>query len=130
MSAHGRILLVDDDREILEMTELLLAKQGYEVLVASSGEEALDMAQDSLPHLILLDINMPGMDGWEVLRLLREDESTRDLPVMMFSVQYEVRDKLHAMQQGAQDYVTKPFDTERLIAKVRQVVPAITGGSQ
>ena len=112
------------------MTELLLAKQGYEVLVASSGEEALDIAQDSLPHLVLLDINMPGMDGWEVLRLLREDESTRDLPVMMFSVQYEVRDKLHAMQQGAQDYVTKPFDTERLIAKVRQVVPAITGGSQ
>lgn len=116
------ILLVDDDPEILEMTELLLRGSGYQVDLCGSGEEALIRLQLERPDLILLDINMPGMDGWETLRILREDEATRDIPVMMFSVNFEVREKLHALQQGAHDYITKPFDTASLLRRVGDIV--------
>ncbi len=117
-----RVLLVDDDREILEMTSLLLGGAGYAVTTAASGEEALYRVREEIPDLVLLDINMPGMDGWEVLRVLQEDESTAAIPVVMFSVNFEVREKLRALQQGARDYVTKPFDTEALLHRVGELV--------
>ena len=117
-----RVLLVDDDREILEMTSLLLGGAGYAVTTAASGEEALYRVREEIPDLVLLDINMPGMDGWEVLRVLQEDEATAGIPVVMFSVNFEVREKLRALQQGARDYVTKPFDTEALLRRVRELV--------
>jgi len=119
---RARILVVDDDREILEMTALLLQGAGFEVLLAGSGEEALYRLGEAPPALVLLDINMPGMDGWEVLRVLQEDEMTRALPVIMFSVNFELREKLHALQLGAADYITKPFDTESLVRRVRDTL--------
>lgn len=122
MSRSARVLVVDDDREILEMTQLLLGAAGHDVVLAASGEEALYRVQDDLPDLILLDINMPGMNGWEVLRVLKEDEGTASVPVMMFSVNFEVREKLRALQQGAQDYITKPFDTAVLLRRVGEVL--------
>ncbi|MFN7965496.1 MAG: response regulator [Acidobacteriota bacterium] len=118
------VLLVDDDREILEMTELLLRASGYTVRLAGSGEEALFQVQELAPDLILLDINMPGLDGWETLRVLKEDEATSSIPVVMFSVNFEVREKLRALQQGARDYVTKPFDTEGLLRRVAEIAGA------
>lgn len=117
-----RVLLVDDDREILEMTSLLLECGGYDVAAAASGEEALSRVRDCDPAVILLDINMPGLDGWTVLRVLKEDHATASIPVMMFSVNFEVREKLRALQQGAADYVVKPFDTEALIARLAEHV--------
>ncbi len=117
-----RVLLVDDDREILEMTSLLLGGAGYAVTTAASGEEALYRVREEIPDLVLLDINMPGMDGWEVLRVLQEDEATAGIPVVMFSVNFEVREKLRALQQGARDYVTKPFDTEALLRRVGELL--------
>ncbi len=117
-----RVLLVDDDREILEMTSLLLGGAGYAVTTAASGEEALYRVREEIPDLVLLDINMPGMDGWEVLRVLQEDEATAGIPVVMFSVNFEVREKLRALQQGALDYVTKPFDTEALLRRVGELL--------
>ena len=104
-----RVLVVDDDREIVEMTRMILESGGYQVISAVSGEEAIREAVGSHPHLILLDINMPGMDGWETLKILKVDEGTREIPVAMFSIKPEVRDKLQGLKQGAFDYITKPF---------------------
>ncbi len=120
--SRPRVLLVDDDREILEMTSLLLGGAGYAVTTAGSGEEALYRVREEIPDLVLLDINMPGMDGWEVLRVLQEDEATAAVPVVMFSVNFEVRERLRALQQGARDYVTKPFDTAALLRRVGELV--------
>ena len=122
MSVNATILLVDDDHEIREMTSLLLGGAGFEVRTAGSGEEAIYRTQQERPDLILLDINMPGVDGWETLRLLREDERTQHTPVIMFSVNFELREKLYALQQGAQDYVTKPFDTDGLLRRIREAL--------
>lgn len=122
MTAGGRILLIDDDREILDMTSVLLNGSGYGVVTAGSGEEALFLVQEEFPDLIMLDINMPGMGGWEVLRVLKEDENTAAIPVVMFSVNFEVREKLRALQQGARDYITKPFDTEGLLRRVGDIL--------
>ena len=117
------ILVVDDDPSIVQMTTLLLRQAGYTVRSARSGEEALLAVRDeAMPHLILLDVTMPGMDGWEVLRLLKSDEATAPVPVVMFSVRYEIRDKVHAMQQGAYDYITKPFSTEDLLVRVERIL--------
>jgi DNA-binding response OmpR family regulator len=123
--SDGRtILLVDDDREVLQMTALLLRSDGYDVATAASGEEALYAVREATPDAVLLDINMPGMDGWEVLRVLKEDRRTADIPVVVFSVNFEVREKLRALQQGAADYVVKPFDTQRFLERMRTLLNA------
>jgi len=127
VSAHDRVLVVDDDREILEMTALLLRASQYDPVLAASGDEALYVVQESPPDLILLDINMPGLDGWEVLRVLKEDEAAAHIPVVMFSVNFELRDKLRALQLGAADYVTKPFDTGSLLARIGEILAAPAG---
>jgi DNA-binding response OmpR family regulator len=121
------VLVVDDDREILDMTALLLRGGQYDPVLAASGDEALYIVQESPPDLVLLDINMPGLDGWEVLRVLKEDEHAAHIPVVMFSVNFELRDKLRALQQGAADYVTKPFDTGSLVARIGEILAAPTG---
>lgn len=124
MSDGRTILLVDDDREVLQMTALLLRSDGYDVATAASGEEALYAVREATPDAVLLDINMPGMDGWEVLRVLKEDRRTADIPVVVFSVNFEVREKLRALQQGAADYVVKPFDTQRFLERMRTLLNA------
>jgi len=116
------LLVVDDDPEIREMTALLLSGAGHRVETAASGEEALDLVRRQRFGVVLLDINMPGMDGWEVLRLLQEDEATATVPVIMFSIRFELREKLHALQCGAMDYVTKPFDVDDLLARVERLL--------
>lgn len=121
MERQKCILLVDDDPAIVEMTSLLLGQAGYSVHPALSGEEALLRVRRQQPDLVLLDVNMPGMDGWEVLRLLKSEEETAAIPVMMFSVKYEIRDKVHALQEGACDYITKPFSTEDLLVRVEHI---------
>ena len=116
-----RVLVVDDDRDTTELTALVLQGAGYSVHQANSGEEALQVALEDPPDLVLLDINMHAMDGWETLRLLRVDESTRNLPVAMFSVKYDIREKIQGMQLGATDYITKPFEHDDLIRRVRRI---------
>jgi DNA-binding response OmpR family regulator len=119
--AAKRVLVVDDDREIVEMTRLILESGGYQVLPAASGEEALKSAARDRPDLILLDINMPGMDGWETLKILKIDEETRAIPVAMFSIKLELRDKVHGLKQGAFDYITKPFSYDEILERVRRI---------
>lgn len=122
MSERQRILVVDDQQEILELTATVLAGAGFDVRTASSGGEALARVAGGSFDLVLLDINMPQMDGWETLRLLRADEELEELPVVMFSVKGELSDKVHSLQEGAAGYVTKPFVVDDLVAQIRRVL--------
>jgi DNA-binding response OmpR family regulator len=129
MTASARVLVVDDQEDIREMARLVLASAGYEVVVAPSGREALRLARQTAFDLLLLDINMPDLDGWATLRLLRADEELDRLAVAMFSVKSEVRDKVTSWQDGAIDYITKPFGVDELIARVGRILDARGRGS-
>jgi len=128
MSEPQRILVVDDQREILDLTATVLSSAGFSVVTASSGDEALDQVADSSFDLVLLDINMPRMDGWETLRLMRADDQLDELPVVMFSVKGEVSDKVQSLQEGASGYITKPFVVDELISRVQRVLEVGTAG--
>ena len=119
------ILVVDDDADIVNLTRLVLERGGYRASAAGSGHEALRVVQNERPDLVLLDINMPGMDGWQVLRVLKVDERTHAIPVAMFSIKGEVRDKVRGLQDGACDYVTKPFTYEELLGRIENIFRAL-----
>ena len=116
-----KILIVDDEDDILHFLELVLREKGYEVATAGSGYEALTRTQMEKPDLVLLDIMMPQMDGWEVLKLLRVDEETRRIPVAMLSARTEAKDRVQGLQEGAVDYICKPFSLKELLSKIEQV---------
>jgi DNA-binding response OmpR family regulator len=113
-----KILCVDDEEDILNFLELVLSEKGYAVVTASGGQEALTKAQLERPDLVLLDIMMPQMDGWEVLKLLRVDEETAEIPVAMLSARTEARDRVQGLQEGAIDYICKPFSLAELLGKI------------
>ena len=119
------VMVVDDDADIVDMTRLVLEDGGYHVTAARSGPEALRALDRERPDLIILDINMPEMDGWQVLRLLQTDDRTRSIPVAMFSIKAEVRDRLHGLQEGAFDYIVKPFSCDELLQRVRRIFEAL-----
>jgi DNA-binding response OmpR family regulator len=129
MSHARRVLVVDDQEDIREMARLVLTGAGYDVVAASSGREALRLARETAFDLVLLDINMPEMDGWATLRLLRADEGHDDLPVAMFSVKSDVRDKVAGLKDGAIDYITKPFGVDELASRVSRILSAHGGAS-
>jgi DNA-binding response OmpR family regulator len=112
------ILVVDDEADILHFLELVLKERGYEVLTAPGGERALALAREHVPDLMLLDIMMPQMDGWEVLRLLRVDPRTATIPVAMISARTDAKDRVQGLQEGALDYICKPFSLDELLAKL------------
>jgi DNA-binding response OmpR family regulator len=116
-----KILVVDDEDDILNFLELVLSEKGYQVATASGGQEALTKAQLERPDLVLLDIMMPQMDGWEVLKLLRVDEDTAEVPVAMLSARTEARDRVQGLQEGAIDYICKPFSLSELLGKIEAI---------
>jgi DNA-binding response OmpR family regulator len=116
-----KILVVDDEDDILHFLEMVLREKGYQVTTASGGHEALTRAQIDKPDLMLLDIMMPQMDGWEVLKLLRVDEDTRRIPVAMLSARTEAKDRVQGLQEGAIDYICKPFSLTELIGKIEAI---------
>ena len=116
-----KILVVDDEEDILNFLELVLRERGYEVATASSGYEALTRTQMEKPDLVLLDIMMPQMDGWEVLKLLRVDEATAKIPVAMLSARTEAKDRVQGLQEGAVDYICKPFSLQELLGKIETI---------
>jgi DNA-binding response OmpR family regulator len=122
VTARARILVVDDDPSIVDVATTVLGSAAYDVAAARTGADALRLARNERFDLMLLDINMPGMDGWETLRLIKADEAIHDLPVVMFSVKGEVRDKVHGLQEGAVDYLTKPFEVDELLSRVGRVL--------
>ena len=120
-----KILLVDDEEDILDFLELILEEQGYSIVKANSGREALLAAQMHRPELILLDIMMPEMDGWEVLKLLKADEEVAHIPVAMLTARTEMKDKIQGLQEGAIDYICKPFATKELLDKLQIILAQV-----
>lgn len=117
---QGNILIVDDTPENLTVLTRMLAEQGYLVRPAISGELALKAVKKSQPDLILLDIMMhPGIDGYEVCRLLKADTMTRDIPILFMSALHDTVNKLKAFEIGGVDYITKPFQVEEVLARVK-----------
>jgi len=111
-----RILLVDDERAILESLRYALEKEGYDVLEASEGSEALELARTRSPDLVLLDIMLPGMSGFEVCRILRKESS---VPILMLTARADEPDRVVGLDLGADDYITKPFSIREVLARIR-----------
>jgi len=122
-----KILAIDDEPDVLEFLRLVLTKSGYQVATAANGTEGLIRAHVERPDLILLDIMMEKMDGWETLRLLRLEETSKDVPVVILSARAEPRDKIRALQEGAMDYITKPFDLKESLEKIHIILSAPSG---
>jgi len=120
--AREKILVVEDEEDILELIKYNLAKEGYQVSVAMTGETAVDTAKRVLPDLILLDIMLPGMDGLEVCKMLKHDPATINIPVVMLTAKGEETDIVTGLELGADDYITKPFSPKVVIARVRNLL--------
>ncbi len=114
--SNGRILVVEDEPSLIETLDYSLRKQGYEVVTASDGRKALDTARQQQPDLIVLDIMLPGLDGFEVCRILRKE---MNVPIIMLTARTEEVDKVVGLEVGADDYLTKPFSMRELVARVK-----------
>lgn len=122
MTEKKQILIVEDDVDLVEMLSAYFRVQGYDVHTASWGEDAVKMASDVLPDLVLLDIRLPDIDGFEVCRRLRQVRRTQSLPVIFLTEKRERSDRLSGLELGAVDYITKPFDVQELRLRVRNVL--------
>jgi two-component system, OmpR family, alkaline phosphatase synthesis response regulator PhoP len=122
-----RILVVDDDREIVRLVRTYLEQSGYEVLVAYDGETALHILRRECPDLMLLDLMLPGRDGWNVTRVVRGDVGLAAMPIIMLTARVEDQDKIVGLELGADDYVSKPFNPREVVARVRAVLRRVQG---
>ncbi len=120
--AHERILVVEDEPEILELVRYHLAREGYRVCCATSGEEALDAVHRDRPDLVLLDLMLPGIDGLEVCRRLKGDPATRGIGVVILTAKSDEADVVSGLELGADDYLPKPFSPRVLVARIRAVL--------
>jgi PleD family two-component response regulator len=120
--SQGRILVVEDDFDISNMLRIYFQSQDYEVAVAPRGEDALEMCRHQLPNIIVLDIMLPDMDGYDVCRELRDNLRTSHIPIIFLTQRDERSDKIHGLELGADDYVTKPFDVEELKLRVKNAI--------
>ena len=117
-----RVLIVDDEPRTLRMMEAMLVSAGYSVILAENGTEAIDKAIKSSPHVILLDVMMPGIDGFEVASRLQAIPQTKDIPIVMVTALGEVKDRVKALKMGADDFLTKPVNKTELITRVKTLV--------
>ncbi len=119
-----RVMIVDDEKEILEITKRMLEKEGIHVITANNGKEALEILKKEKPDYIFLDIMMPEMDGWEVLRRIKQDPNLKDIPVAMLTVKPITESmEREEFDKYIVDYVTKPFSKRDLIETIKQVYP-------
>ena len=116
------ILVVDDQPQNIELLEAHLVTQGYEIIPAESGEEALEKLSGNHVDLVLLDVKMPGMSGFEVLAKLRADKKTGRIPVIMITAHKESEDRVKALKSGCDDFIFKPFDKHELLARVKSLL--------
>lgn len=119
MAAKQKILIVDDDTNIAELISLYLIKECFETMMVHDGEDALTAFREFAPNLILLDLMLPGIDGYQVCREIRKDS---DVPIIMLSAKGEIFDKVLGLELGADDYIIKPFDSKELVARVKAVL--------
>ena len=120
--ANARILVVDDDRVIQQLLKVNLELEGYAIEVAEDGEEALDLFDEFRPNLVLLDIMMPKLDGWEVCRRLKEGVDSADVPIVLLSARAQEADVQRGIELGVAAYVTKPFDPIQLLDLVADIL--------
>ena len=113
------VLIVEDDDDILELERYNLAREGYRVVTAVTGEEGLKLARSEMPNLIVLDLMLPGVPGTEVCKVLRNDAKTEHIPILMVTARTEESDQISGLELGADDYVTKPFSPRVLVARVK-----------
>jgi DNA-binding response OmpR family regulator len=114
-----KILVIDDEKKIVEIIQAYLEREGYQVLSAFDGKNAIALAQNQRPDLIVLDLMLPEISGWDVCRMIRKES---DVPIIMLTARDEVTDKIIGLEMGADDYVTKPFDPKELVSRVRAVL--------
>ncbi len=120
--AQEKICIVEDDKDIAELVAFNLKREGYSITVIDSGEKAIGWITESFPALVLLDLMLPGVDGLEVCRKLKQNEKTRVIPIIMLTAKSEDSDIIAGLELGADDYVTKPFSPRILVARVRAVL--------
>jgi two-component system alkaline phosphatase synthesis response regulator PhoP/two-component system response regulator VicR len=124
-----KILAVDDEKHIVRLVQVNLERQGYEVVTANDGKEALQKVEEEHPDLVVLDVMMPYMDGFEVLQNLRRNAATRDIPVIMLTAKAQDADVFKGWQSGVDCYLTKPFNPMELIAFVKRIFGSLDGTS-
>jgi DNA-binding response OmpR family regulator len=122
--ANHRILVVDDEERMVRFIHLNLEHDGFQVIEAFTGQQAMDKLRENLPDIVLLDVMLPDIDGFEVLRLIRENH---DVPVIMLTAKGEEDDRVHGLELGADDYITKPFSPRELVSRVKAVLRRTTG---
>jgi len=130
LACKGKILVVDDEPDIVLVLQAILTHAGYEVLTAYDGLGALEQVEAGLPDLILLDLRMPGLDGWDVCAHLKGDRRTRYIPVMMVSALRSADDIARGFRVGASDYLVKPFRADEFLARVKSLMQTFPSGRQ
>ena len=125
--ANKKVLIVDDDTNICELLRLYLEKDGFDTVIANDGEAAIVKFNVEEPDIILLDIMLPKLDGWQVCRTIRKNST---VPIIMLTAKGETFDKILALDLGADDYVTKPFDSKEVVARVKAVLRRSAGGDE
>ena len=117
-----RILVVDDEPDVLELVVFHLEKENFKVAVADTGDTALKMARAHVPSLLVLDLMLPGIDGFEICALLKRAPKTRDLPILLLTARADEKDRVRGLELGAHDYVTKPFSPRELVLRVKNLL--------
>jgi len=120
--ANPTVLIIDDEKDLIEMVRYSLEKHGFDVIGALDGESGLDIAKNQAPDIVLLDLMLPGVDGLEVCKRLRNDPKTARLPVLMLTAKAEETDRIVGLELGADDYITKPFSPREVVARVKAVL--------
>jgi len=123
----NNILLVDDDQDLLAVLELKLSGDGFKVQTALDGESALKKIKKKSPDLVILDVNLPGMNGMEICKTLRSEEQTKNIPILMLTARDEEIDRVLGLEFGADDYVTKPFNTRELVLRIKSILKRAQG---
>lgn len=124
MYEMAKVLIVDDSPTEVHVLQTMLSKNGHDVVVATSGEEGVEMAKTEMPDLVLMDVVMPGMNGFQATRQLSKNTETSAIPVIMVTTKDQETDKVWAMRQGAKDYIVKPVQEKALIEHVNMVLSA------
>ncbi|HYB01019.1 MAG TPA: response regulator transcription factor, partial [Ktedonobacteraceae bacterium] len=123
------VLVIDDEESIIDLIKLGLKYEGFEVAAASTGEEGIAAAQRTNPVFIILDWMLPDMDGLEVCRLLRSNPTTQEIPILLLTAKGEVVNRVEGLNTGADDYLTKPFNFEELVARIRAILRRLNHNS-
>lgn len=128
--AKANILAIDDEPDILDIIRMNLEKEGYKVWTAATGEEGLKKAREKLPGLVILDLMLPGLDGLDICKTLKNDTKTRHIPILILSAKGDEADIVAGLELGADDYITKPFSPKVLLSRIKTVLRRVNSASQ